>query len=65
GGPGRPAATPLGGAGRVGAGARSRRAAKLLAAAGHEVHDLTGGMRAWASAGLAVRAKGGRPGHIA
>lgn len=46
-------------------GARSRRAAKLLAAAGHEVHDLTGGMRAWTNAGLAVRAKGGRPGHVA
>ncbi|MEU9512360.1 rhodanese-like domain-containing protein [Micromonospora sp. NPDC048169] len=46
-------------------GARSRRAARMLAAAGHEVHDLTGGMRAWASAGLAVRAKGGRPGHVA
>ncbi|MET8066864.1 rhodanese-like domain-containing protein [Micromonospora sp. NPDC005686] len=46
-------------------GARSRRAAKLLVAAGHEVHDLTGGMRAWASAGLAVQAKGGRPGRVA
>ncbi|WP_422746084.1 rhodanese-like domain-containing protein [Micromonospora sp. WMMD754] len=46
-------------------GARSRQAARILADAGRQVHDLSGGMRAWADAGLAVQAKGGRPGRVA
>ncbi|GGL10348.1 rhodanese-like domain-containing protein [Mangrovihabitans endophyticus] len=45
-------------------GARSARAATMLAADGFEVHNVTGGMRAWAAAGLPVAAKGGRPGRI-
>jgi rhodanese-related sulfurtransferase len=36
-------------------GMRSRRAAGLLAAVGHEVYNLRGGMHAWAAAGLPVR----------
>jgi rhodanese-related sulfurtransferase len=37
--------------------AHERRAA-LLAGHGHEVYDLRGGMRAWAEAGLPVKASG-------
>ena len=46
-------------------GARSARAAALLAGDGREVSNLTGGMRAWARAGLPVVARGGGPGRIA
>lgn len=46
-------------------GARSARAAVLLAREGREVSSLAGGMHAWARAGLPVVAKGGRPGHVA
>lgn len=40
-------------------GMRSARAARLLARQGHEVYNLRGGMRAWAGAGLPVKAAGG------
>jgi rhodanese-related sulfurtransferase len=46
-------------------GARSARAAALLARQGREVFNLAGGMHAWARAGLPVVAKGGRPGRVA
>ncbi|MGO8890368.1 MAG: rhodanese-like domain-containing protein [Streptosporangiaceae bacterium] len=46
-------------------GARSARAASLLARDGREVWNLAGGMHAWARAGLPVVAKGGGRGHIA
>jgi len=46
-------------------GARSGRAAALLAREGLEVSNLTGGMHAWARAGLPVVARGGAPGHVA
>lgn len=46
-------------------GARSARAAALLARDGRQVSNLAGGMHAWAQAGLPVVAKGGGPGHIA
>jgi len=46
-------------------GARSARAAALLARDGREVSNLTGGMHAWARAGLPVVARGGGPGRIA
>lgn len=45
-------------------GARSARAAALLARDGREVSNLAGGMHAWARAGLPVTAKGGGPGHV-
>ena len=45
-------------------GNRSARAAGILAADGHTVRNLTGGMRAWSAAGLPVVAKGGRPGSV-
>jgi rhodanese-related sulfurtransferase len=45
-------------------GARSARAAGLLAAQGVLVSNLTGGMRAWQQAGLPVAGKGGRPGAV-
>ena len=45
-------------------GSRSAHAAKVLRSAGYEVHNLRGGMRAWASAGLPVRA-GSKPGRVA
>jgi 3-mercaptopyruvate sulfurtransferase SseA len=40
-------------------------AAAMLARDGREVSNLTGGMHAWARAGLPVVAKGGGPGRIA
>lgn len=46
-------------------GNRSGRAAELLAAAGIPVHNLAGGMTAWAAAGLPVLTDDGRPGEIA
>lgn len=45
-------------------GARSARAAGLLAGRGVAVSNLTGGMRAWQQAGLPVAGKGGRPGAV-
>ena len=46
-------------------GSRSARAAAQLARDGRQVSNLTGGMHAWARAGLPVVAKGGGPGRIA
>lgn len=46
-------------------GARSARAATLLAGQGRQVSNLAGGMSAWLRAGLPVVAKGGRPGRVA
>ncbi|GAA4967454.1 rhodanese-like domain-containing protein [Actinoplanes utahensis] len=46
-------------------GARSQQAAALLAHDGRQVHNLTGGMHAWISAGMPLQAKGGRPGRLA
>ena len=46
-------------------GHRSAGAAALLARQGREVVSLTGGMHAWARAGLPVVAAGGRPGRVA
>lgn len=46
-------------------GMRSARAASLLAGQGRQVHNVSGGMRAWAAAGLPVVAKGGRSGTVA
>jgi rhodanese-related sulfurtransferase len=45
-------------------GNRSRQAADRLAAAGIAVHDLTGGMTAWARAGQPVRTDDGQPGTV-
>ena len=45
-------------------GHRSARAAALLAGAGHDVANLSGGMNAWARAGLPVVVKRGGPGRI-
>lgn len=45
-------------------GARSARAASLLAGSGREVVNLSGGMRAWQRAGLPVVGRGGRPGRV-
>ena len=46
-------------------GHRSARAAALLAREGREVVNLSGGMNAWARAGLPVVAGGGGPGRVA
>ena len=46
-------------------GHRSARAAALLAREGREVASLSGGMHAWARAGLPVVAGGGGPGRVA
>lgn len=46
-------------------GRRSDTAAKQLRAAGFTVLNLSGGMQAWAAAGLPVVAKGGKPGRVA
>jgi rhodanese-related sulfurtransferase len=45
-------------------GARSARAAALLAREGHDVVNLSGGMHTWARAGLPVVASGSRPGQV-
>ena len=45
-------------------GARSARAATILAGQGREVSNLDGGMRAWAAGGLPVVTEGGRPGAV-
>ena len=46
-------------------GRRSARAAALLARDGRHVVNLTGGMHAWARAGLPLVASGGAPGRVA
>lgn len=46
-------------------GNRSGKAADLLAAAGVPVHNLAGGMKAWAQAGLPVVTDAGEPGTVA
>lgn len=46
-------------------GNRSGRAADLLADAGIRVHNLVGGMQAWAAAGRPVVTDDGRPGVVA
>ena len=46
-------------------GARSARAAALLARSGYDVVNLAGGMHAWHRAGLPVVANGGRRGRVA
>jgi rhodanese-related sulfurtransferase len=45
-------------------GARSERAARFLRAQGFDVVNLTGGMRAWATAGLDVVTDDGGPGAV-
>lgn len=45
-------------------GVRSSRAATHLHAAGMTVRNLTGGMRAWADAGLPVHTDQGQPGTV-
>jgi rhodanese-related sulfurtransferase len=45
-------------------GARSARAAAILARDGRDVSNLAGGMRAWAQAGLTVVARGGGAGRV-
>lgn len=45
-------------------GARSGNAAQALAAAGHDVCNLAGGMQAWAAAGLPVVSADGSAGQI-
>ncbi len=46
-------------------GHRSAGAAALLARQGRDVVNLSGGMHAWACAGLPVVTPGGRPGRVA
>jgi rhodanese-related sulfurtransferase len=46
-------------------GNRSGKAADALAAAGVPVHNLAGGMQAWAAAGLPVVTDDGAPGTVA
>jgi rhodanese-related sulfurtransferase len=46
-------------------GNRSGKAADALAAAGVRVHNLAGGMKAWAQAGLPVVTADGEPGTVA
>ena len=46
-------------------GARSARAAALLARQGRQVSNLAGGMHAWSRTGLPIVAKGGGPGRVA
>lgn len=45
-------------------GGRSARAAQALAGVGYDVRNLTGGMDAWATAGLPVVRDDGSPGVI-
>lgn len=45
-------------------GARSARAAALLAGDGRQVSNLSGGMHAWKRQGLPLVAKGGGPGRV-
>ena len=45
-------------------GRRSAIAANLLTRHGYQATNLTGGMNAWAIAGLPVTTKGGKPGQV-
>ena len=45
-------------------GRRSATAAKLLTRHGYQATNLTGGMNAWASAGLPVTTNGGKRGQV-
>jgi rhodanese-related sulfurtransferase len=45
-------------------GARSERAARFLRGQGYDAINLTGGMRAWATAGLDVATDDGTPGTV-
>jgi len=45
-------------------GNRSQKAAELLAARGVEVSNVSGGMRAWAAAGLPVHDNAGNDGQV-
>jgi rhodanese-related sulfurtransferase len=45
-------------------GGRSARAAEALVAWGFDAHNVTGGMRAWAAAGLPVVRDDGAPGAV-
>lgn len=45
-------------------GRRSAIAAKLLTRHGYQATNLTGGMNAWAAAGMPVVTNGGKPGQI-
>jgi rhodanese-related sulfurtransferase len=45
-------------------GNRSADATAALIAAGHRAQNLTGGMRAWASAGRPVHKRDGSPGQV-
>jgi rhodanese-related sulfurtransferase len=45
-------------------GNRSARATALLVRSGFEAVNLTGGMRAWAAAGLPVETTGAQPGTV-
>ena len=47
-----------------GSGRRAKRAAAYLAGQGHNASNITGGMRAWAWAGLPVTGSDGEPGSI-
>ena len=46
-------------------GARSAHAARILAREGYDVVNLSGGMFAWARAGMPVVGSSGRPGRVA
>lgn len=46
-------------------GNRSGQATRVLADAGHDARNLTGGMQAWAAAGLPVVRGDGEPGEVA
>lgn len=45
-------------------GNRSGNAAQALAAVGYDVRNLTGGMNAWAAAGLPLVGSDGKPGEV-
>lgn len=45
-------------------GSRSGKATEMLRAGGLRVHNMTGGMNAWARTGLPVQTAGGTPGSI-
>ena len=45
-------------------GSRSAAVAEALASLGYDVRNVTGGMQAWASAGLPVVGDGGEPGVV-